>query len=116
MAPTRSSSRNSIWKTVRLMDLADLLPGANSTTHLVLDPRCFCGDKPFARLDRTKGQIHFQLRDVAHRVVEALGKFFVNSTRINPEHSAPPEFSKAGWTPMGKATIGARRRRCAGAS
>jgi hypothetical protein len=101
---------------VRLVDLAGLLPGANSTTHLVLDPRRFCGDEPFARLDRTQGPIHFQLRDVAHRVVEALGKYCVNLTRIDPEQSAPPELNTAGWTPMGKASIGARWCRCAGAS
>jgi hypothetical protein len=99
-----------------LVDFAGLLPGANSTTHLVFDPRCFCGDEPFARLDGTKGLIHFQLRDIAYRVVEVLGKFCVNSTRINPEQSAPLEFSKAGWTPIWKASIGARRRRCGGAS
>jgi hypothetical protein len=103
-------------ETVRLVDLARLLSAANSTTHLVLDPRCFCSDVSFVCLDRTQSQIHLQLRDVAHRVVEALGKFCVNLTRINPEQSAPREFSNAGWTPITKATIGAHRRRCAGAS
>lgn len=100
---------------MRLVDLAGLLAGADSTTHLVLDPRCFCSDVPFARLDRTKGQIHFQLRDVAHRIVESLGKFCVNLTRINSEQSVPLKFSSAGLPPIREATIGARGRRCAGA-
>jgi len=98
------------------VDLAGLLPGANSTTHLVLDPRYFCGDVLFARLERRNGRIHFQLHDDAYRVVEALGKFRVNATRIDPEQYAPPEFSKAGSTPIREASIGARRCRCAGAS
>ena len=95
------------------MDFAELLTATKSTGHLVFDPRCLCRDEPFVRLERTKGMIHLQLRDDAYCVVEALGKFCVNSTRINPEQTAPP---KVGWTPIGKATSGARRRRCAGAS
>jgi hypothetical protein len=35
--------------------------------------------------------IHFQLLDVAYRVVQALRKFCINSTRIHPEHTAPPD-------------------------
>jgi hypothetical protein len=99
-----------------LVDFPDLLTAAKLTTHFVFDPRCLCGDKFLACLDRTSGMIHFQLLDVAYRVVQALRKFCINSTRINSEHTAPPEFSKPRWTPIGKTTIGGRRRRCAEAS
>ena len=82
-----------------LVDFADLMSRAMSTAHLVLDPCCFCGDVLFARLKRRNGRSQFQLRDNAYRVVEALGEFCVNATRSNPEHAAPPEFRKVGWTP-----------------
>lgn len=68
-----------------LVDFADLLPGAKLTADLVFDPRSFCGDETFARLDRAKRLIHLQLHQISSRDVEALGKFCVNSTRIDPE-------------------------------
>ena len=94
--------RGSGWKTVMLVDFPDLLTAAKLTAHLVFDPRCLCGDKPFACLDRTNGLIHFQLRNVAYRVVEALRKSCINSTRINPEHTAPPEFRSLDGHPSGR--------------
>jgi hypothetical protein len=98
----RGVPRDSGWKIVMLVDFPDLLTAAKLTAHLVFDPRCLCGDKPFACLDRTNGLIHFQLRNVAYRVVEALRKSCINSTRINPEHTAPPEFRSLDGHPSGR--------------
>jgi hypothetical protein len=39
-----------------LVDFTDLLPGAKLTADLVFDPRCFCGDVLFARLERREGR------------------------------------------------------------
>jgi hypothetical protein len=100
-----------------LVDSAELLTATKSTGHLVFNPRCLCGDKPFACLYRAEDMILFQPRDIVYRIVQALRKSCINSTSIYPEHSAPPEFFKLCiGISIEKATIGVRRRRCAEAS
>ena len=100
-----------------LVDFTELLTATKSTVHLVFDPRCLCGDKPLARLYRTESMLLFESRDMAYRIVKALRKFCINSTRIYLEHAAPP---KGPQTQMGQsikeASIGVRRCRCAEAS
>jgi hypothetical protein len=74
-----------------LVDSAELLAATESTGHLVLDPRCLCGDKPLACFYRTEGMILFQALDIDYRPVKTLRKFCINSTNIDPEHPVPPE-------------------------
>jgi hypothetical protein len=72
-----------------LVDSAKLLTATKSTGHLVFNPRCLCGDKPFACLYRAEGMILFQPRDIVYRIVQALRKSCINSTSIYPEDAAP---------------------------
>ena len=67
-----------------LVDSAELLTATKSTGQLVFDPRCLCGDKSLACFYWTEGMILFQSRDIDHRIVKALRKFCIDSTRIYP--------------------------------
>jgi hypothetical protein len=72
------------------MDLPDLLTATIHAGHLVLDPRCFCGNKPLGYLKRGEARIHFQSLNITHRIVKPPSKSCISSTNIYPEHSAPP--------------------------
>jgi hypothetical protein len=100
------------------VDSAELLAATEATSDFVFDPRCLGDGKPIACLYRTASMILFEARDFDHRIVQALRKFCINSTNTFPEHPAPLRvLSKPGWeASIGKATIGAGRRRCAEAS
>jgi hypothetical protein len=103
---------------VSLVDSAELLTATKPTRHLVFDPRCLCGDKPLACLYRTEGVILFQPRDIDHRLVKALRKFCINSTRMYPQAFwlHPKSLQTCIRTSIGKATIGVLGRRCVEAS
>jgi hypothetical protein len=77
-----------------LVDPAQLLTATKLTGHFVFDPGCLGGAKSFARLDRTAGLVHFQLRDGEYSVIKAPRKFCINSTGIDPKHAAPPIVDK----------------------
>ena len=76
------------------MDSAELLAATEGTSDLVFDPRCLCGDKPLACLDRRESMILFQSVEFDRCLVQAPTKFCINSTSIYREHPAPPELFK----------------------
>jgi hypothetical protein len=96
---------------VSLVDSAELLTATKPTRHLVFDPRCLCGDKPLACLYRTEGMILFQPRDIDHRLVKALRKFCINSTRMYPKQSG---YSRSRYKPAFGHLSGRLPSACAG--